>query len=667
VSDAGAASAAEASLLGDSDEDDVGTVRVPALSEAEAASILASLDEVSGAGESMSESRRGTPPETPSARRAPAPPPPGAPAVIHSGPDGAEPPDTSRMGLSELPTRVTGRAIVDPDAPAPGGLPVAAGVSDASTPTESLLSFSWLANPDAWQPGALISGRYRLLGALGSGGMGEVLLAEDLFLRRKVAMKTLRRNLKEDPKALERFRHEVAVAHAVSHVGVARTFDLGEFGGVVFLTMEYLEGQTLGDRIKAEGPLPEREVRRIGLEVAAALDAAHQAGVIHRDLKPNNVQLTPDRGAVVMDFGLAAAVPEAAVLRQRSSRSKLLRSTSKSAGTPYYMAPEQWRSEAQGVHTDIYSFGLILYESITGKKAFVADDKPGMMKAHLEQEPPLVRASRPGASRGLERLIHRCMRKDPALRPSSTFEIARQLVERRINRHVLTAALALGVLALFVVGGWLAWRGASLVLVRQMRPGLQHLASLIARDISGADLDLVHKPEDMKSPPFGRSLAVLQRYKKENPQVRYIYTLRKLPPKESWQFVVDADPVDEDENGDGVIQDSEKGSPPGMVYDATGFKWMWRTYQDRRPYADDKFDEDPWGLLLSGYAPVQGGSGEHFYLVGVDLGYGPVLVLRNIVYGAVALLGLLSSGLVLVLRRRKELLLSGFSRVRVRR
>ncbi len=528
----------------------------------------------------------------------------------------------------------------------------AAAEAEPLADARQLLSFPWLQEPDAWRAGAIVAGRYRLLSSLGTGGMGDVLLADDLLLRRKVALKTLRRNLATDGRALDRFRQEVAMAHAVSHIGLARTFDMGEAGGVVYLTMEYLEGETLAQRIKREGPLPEAEVRRIALEVIAALEAAHLAGVVHRDLKPSNIQLTPDRGAVVMDFGLAAGVPSRPTARQPAGRSELVRASSRSVGTPYYMAPEQWRGEAQGIYTDVYAFGCILFEALTGRKPFLADDRAGMMRAHLQDTPPTVRSQRPGVSRTLDALVGDCLRKDPALRPPSMAALGQRLVQQGLRYHALTGLVAVAVLALFVAGGWVIWSTASALILRQMQPSVQRLAMLLARDIQGADLNLVHRKGDMKKKPFQRVHSLLQRYKRENPEVRYLYTLRKLPERSLWEFVVDADPYDRDTNGDGVIQPAERGSPPGMKYDGSEFPWMWRTFSENSPQVDDAFESDPWGLVLSGYAPVPA-PGADFYLVGVDVGYAPLRVLRNTLYAVGLLLGLVSACVVIVLRRRR--------------
>lgn len=560
------------------------------------------------------------------------------------------------------PTRTpSGRSIATPTPRTP--TPASEGVASGE---RGLLSYDWLTEPQTWREGAVVAGRYKLLGTLGRGGMGDVLLADDLLLRRKVAIKALRRNLNvaRSAQVLERFRQEVAMAHAVSHVGVARTFDMGEAGGVTFLSMEYLEGETLASRLRREGPLPVNEVRRLALEVAAALDAAHHAGVVHRDLKPSNIQLTPDRGAVVMDFGLAAAIDERRGGRHGKGRSELLRPSSKSAGTPNYMAPEQWRGEPQGVATDMYSYGCILFEALTGRLPFQGTTRTAMMLAHLEEKPPSVATLRAGVPRGMDRLVSACLEKEPKDRPRSMFEAARMLVERRVRHALGTAVLALGVLLALCGGGVVIWQTGKLVLLQQIRPAVMRLAMLAAKDIEGADLDQVRRPEHIRSASFQRVWRALDKIRRENPEVRYAYTMRKLKPETQWEFVVDLDPVDRDENGNGVIDPGEQGAPPGLRYDASSFPWLHLTFLQDAPHADERFTEDPWGLVLSGYAPIATSS-DDFYVVGLDVTNEPLLLMRNTIYAVFLVLGLTSAVMVVLLRRRKALLLSGFGRVRV--
>jgi len=529
----------------------------------------------------------------------------------------------------------------------------------------TLVSAQRLAGSGAWTAGTLVSGRYRLLQTLGRGGMGDVLLADDLFLRRKVAIKTLHKDMAADPQAAECFRAEVAMAHTLSHPGLARTYDLGEEAGVTYLTMEYLDGVTLAQRLEEEGPLAIDEAVRVALQAAAALDAAHQAGIIHRDIKPSNIMLVPGRGAVILDFGVAAAADEATGangVHLSGSHSELIRSTSSAAGTPKYMAPEQWRGEPQGVATDIYAFGGVLFEALTGRAPFLATNRQAMMCAHLEEKPPALRTLRPEVPARLERLVADCLEKDPARRPASLVEVGRRLVVRRLSERLATASLALACLvACLAAAGALWWVGSSLLL-REMRPAVQRLAENLAMRIDGAALAAVKGPADLKSEAFEKVLAPMRQTRQDNPEVAYIYAMRLETPPTGWIQLVDIDYEEFDQNGDGVIQENEQGVTPGDPWDSTGYPRLFEAYKTNRPQADDEFADTIWGLLLAGYAPVATPDREHFYVVGIDVRNGPLLTLRNTLFGVFLVLGLGGAVLVLVVRRRAAQTLPGFIR-----
>ena len=239
----------------------------------------------------------------------------------------------------------------------------------------------------SWFPGLgsgdVLCGRFQILREVGEGGMGHVFAAFDTELRVQVALKIIRPEFAADPEALARFRQEVRLARTITHRNVCRTFDLeresrpvdGQRGScreIVFLTMEFLEGETLAARIKREGSVPLNEAIQIAHQVAAALDAAHSLGIVHRDIKPGNIVLSSaedGRGfrAVVTDFGLARAT---GVLSGGTSSFSNVRNP---IGTLAYMAPEQLEGRAVSSATDVYAFGLVLFEMVTGRRAFPSD------------------------------------------------------------------------------------------------------------------------------------------------------------------------------------------------------------------------------------------------------------------------------------------------------
>jgi hypothetical protein len=276
-------------------------------------------------------------------------------------------------------------------------------------------------------PGVVLGGRYRIVGLLGRGGMGEVYRADDLVLKQAVALKLLPESLSADGTALERFRREVRVARQISHPNVCRVYDIGEADGLHFLSMEFIKGEEVASVIKRFGRLPADKAAEIARQICAGLAAAHKGGVLHRDLKPANVMIDEAGDARVTDFGLAALAEE--------TRGDEL------AGTPAYMSPEQLAGGPLTTRSDIYSLGLVLYELFTGRRAFDArtlpellrlrksDAQPTSPSSHVKDLDPLV-----------ERVIERCLETDPARRPASALEVAAALP----GGDPLAAALAMG-------------------------------------------------------------------------------------------------------------------------------------------------------------------------------------------------------------------------------
>ena len=276
-------------------------------------------------------------------------------------------------------------------------------------------------------PGEIIAERYRVVAMAGRGGMGEVYRAEDLTLSQLVAIKFLPESFSQDAATLARFHSEVRIARQVSHPNVCRVFDIGDADGVPFLSMEYVDGEDLASVVRRIGRLSPDKATEIARQICAGLAAAHERDVIHRDLKPANVMLDGAGKIRITDFGLAglAATIQGADIR---------------AGTPAYMAPEQLTGKEVTAKSDIYSLGLILYEILTGKRAFEASTLPELIKLReqgtLTNPSTLVRDLDPL----IERVILRCLESDPAKRPGSALQVAAALP----GGDPLAAALAAG-------------------------------------------------------------------------------------------------------------------------------------------------------------------------------------------------------------------------------
>ena len=276
-------------------------------------------------------------------------------------------------------------------------------------------------------PGQILAERYRIVALAGRGGMGEVFRAEDLTLGQIVAMKFLPERLSQDAAALSRFHAEVRNARQVSHPNVCRVFDIGEAEGTLFLTMEYVDGEDLASVVRRIGRLSPDKATEIARQICAGLAAAHERGVIHRDLKPANVMLDGSGKIRITDFGLAGL---AASIQGEEAR----------VGTPAYMAPEQLSGQEVTTKSDIYSLGLILYEILTGKRAFEASTLQELVRLResgtVTNPSTLVRDLDPL----IERVILRCLEADPDKRPVSALQIAAALP----GGDPLAAALAAG-------------------------------------------------------------------------------------------------------------------------------------------------------------------------------------------------------------------------------
>ena len=277
----------------------------------------------------------------------------------------------------------------------------------------------------AFTPGEVLAGRYRIIALLGRGGMGEVYRADDLELGQPVSLKFLPSSLAQSPGALERFRAEVRNARQVSHPNVCRVYDIGEYQGLHFLTMEFVDGEDLATLLRRIGKLPAAKANEVAGQLCAGLAAAHDKDVLHRDLKPSNVMIDGEGHVRITDFGLA--------VRPGEGEGDL-------AGTPAYMAPEQFAGAPVTVRSDLYSLGLILYEIFTGRRPFEATSIAEWKSRHTQTTPTLPSAREPDLDQAVERAILRCLEKDPTKRPAS----ARQLAAALPGGDPLAAALAAG-------------------------------------------------------------------------------------------------------------------------------------------------------------------------------------------------------------------------------
>jgi eukaryotic-like serine/threonine-protein kinase len=272
-------------------------------------------------------------------------------------------------------------------------------------------------------------GPYRIGAPIGAGGMGEVYEAVDTRLERRVAIKVLSGHLSGDPLLRERFEREARAVSAISHPHICALYDVGREGGVFYLVMEYLEGETLADRLES-GPLPIQQVLRYGTEIAEALETAHRLGVVHRDLKPGNIMITRS-GAKLLDFGLAkfaeAASASTPGASEMETQQKPLTREGTLLGTFQYMAPEQLDGETADARSDIFALGAVLYEMTTGKRAFEGKSRSSLIAAIVSADPPPLSSVQPLSPSGLERVVRTCLAKDPEDRWNTAHDVALEL------------------------------------------------------------------------------------------------------------------------------------------------------------------------------------------------------------------------------------------------
>jgi len=308
---------------------------------------------------------------------------------------------------------------------------------------------------------------YEVLGLLGAGGMGEVYRARDVVLKRDVAIKVLPTFVSQDPDRLRRFEQEAQAAAALNHPNILAVYQFGVFEGAPYLVSELLEGSTLRQMLQ-RGPLQVRKTIDYAVQIAHGLAAAHEKGIVHRDLKPENLFVTKDGRIKILDFGLAK-------LTQRQPDSDGAAPTLTAGtdpgmvmGTAGYMSPEQVRGKAVDHRTDIFAFGAILYEMLTGKRAFQRSTSAETMTAILNDEPPAISQLVQSIPPGLQRVVHRCLEKNPEQRFHSASDLAfalealsesgssptagnRDQGQRRTGRLLLWSACVVAILSLAVV------------------------------------------------------------------------------------------------------------------------------------------------------------------------------------------------------------------------
>ena len=343
-------------------------------------------------------------------------------------------------------------------------------------------------------PGTLLAARYRIVSPLGKGGMGEVYRADDTRLGQPVALKFLPAALANDPARLERLVDEVRIGRQISHPNVCRLYDIGETDGHHFLVMEYVDGEDLASLLRRIGRLPGDKATEIARGLCAGLAAAHDKGIIHRDLKPANVMVDGRGHARIADFGLAA-------LADGGSAADM-------SGTPQYMAPEQLTGQGASLRSDVYALGLVLHEMLTGKRVFDAKTLGDLRAMHAAEKPLSLSGSATDVDPGLERVVLKCLARDPKDRPPS----ARAVLASLPGGDPLEAALLAGetpspemVAAAGQVGDLqpaLAWLGLVLGLL-----GLFAIIELDRRFILFRNIPLAQSPEILRE----RARAILTR------------------------------------------------------------------------------------------------------------------------------------------------------------
>jgi len=330
-------------------------------------------------------------------------------------------PPSSDSGVSDAPTLPHG-------SPIPGATPAMPYVRrDPPSPP----SISNISAFHTLQPGVLFGGRYEIMGVLGQGGMGAVYKARDRELDRLIALKVIRPELATDAAILQRFKQELILARNITHKNVVRIYDLGEAEGIRFISMEYVDGEDLRTLLRNRGKFSAKETITVIEQVCRALDAAHAEGVIHRDLKPQNIMRDKNGRIVVMDFGLARSLGESGMTQ-----------TGAIVGTIEYMSPEQALGSPLDQRSDIFSVGLIFYELLTGKAPYEADTAIASLMKRTREEARSASDVDASVPRSLSALVSRCLEREPVNRYHSVVELLQQLTTWEANPNISAEALS---------------------------------------------------------------------------------------------------------------------------------------------------------------------------------------------------------------------------------
>jgi len=306
---------------------------------------------------------------------------------------------------------------------------------------------------DVFQPEQVLSGRYRVLRKIGGGGMADVYLCEDLTLGRRVALKVLLQRFLDDPNFVERFRREAKAAAGLNQANLVSIYDWGEVDGTYFIVMEYVEGETLKDLVRRQGRLGGSEAVRISLQLLAALEFAHRSGIVHRDVKPQNVMLDRHGNVKVMDFGIARAGDSG-----MTEAGSIL-------GTAQYLAPEQAKGQRVDERSDLYSVGIVLYEMLTGTVPFKGDSAVTVALKHVNEMAAEPAQLVPGLPYALNQIVLKAIAKDPDQRYQTAEQFARDLRSAQVGGPVAAAAFDPGAEATRLMGaGTVAGAGATSVM-----------------------------------------------------------------------------------------------------------------------------------------------------------------------------------------------------------